>query len=258
VTRVVLGTVRAAFRFHLKGTLKSTSTVAYLILIPVVYATIAFFMYRAGANDEAVLWLALAAGIMGLWSTTLAGSGMALQRERWAGTLELLFSTPPPFASILLGVTLATSAAGLYSLVATLVWGAVFFDVPFDPVHPVWFALSVPATVLTLGLFGLLLAATFILYRQTFALVNLFEYPVWLITGLLVPLSLLPGWVEPLAWLIGPTWGIRAIHESTTGGNPAPELLAAVVLGLVYVILGTVCLSYFEQKARQRATLALT
>lgn len=253
-----LGTVRAAFRFHLKGTLKSTSTVVYLILIPIVYATIAFFMYRAGANEEAVLWIALAAGIMGLWSTTLAGSGMALQRERWAGTLELLFSAPPPFAAILLGVALATSAAGLYSLVATLVWGAVFFNVPFDPVHPIWFALSVPVTVLALGLFGLVLAATFILYRQTFALVNLFEYPVWLITGLLVPLSLLPGWVEPLAWVIGPTWGIKAIHQSTTGGDPLPELFAAVALGLVYVVVGTVCLRFFERLARQRATLALT
>src|SRR4029453_615478 len=229
-----LVTVRASFRFHLKGTLKSTSTVLYLVLIPVVYASIAFFMYRAGANDEAVLWIALAAGLMGLWSTTLAGSGMALQRERWGGTLGILFSPPPPFAAILLGVALATSAAGLYSLVATLVWGAVFFDVPFDPVHPVWFAVSVPLTVLALGLFGLRLAATFILYRQTFALVNLFEYPVWLIAGLLVPLSLLPGWVEPLAWLIGPTGGIKAIHESTTGGNPAPELFAAIALGLVY------------------------
>ena len=256
--RSALTTVRASFRFHLKGTLKSTSTVMYLILIPIVYATIAFFMYRAGANEESVLWLALAAGIMGLWSTTLAGSGMALQRERWAGTLEILFSTPPPFAAILLGVSLATSAAGLYSLVATLVWGAVFFDVPLEVAHPVWFAVSVPATVVALGLFGLVLAATFILYRQTFALVNLFEYPVWLITGLLVPLSLLPGWVEPLSWLIAPTWGIRAIHESATGGNPALELSAAIVLGLCYLGLGIICLRFFERLARQRATLALT
>ena len=253
-----LAVVRAAFRFHLKATLKSTSTVSYLILIPIVYATIAFFMYRAGAAEEAVLWIALAAGIMGLWSTTLAGSGMALQRERWSGTLEILFATPPPFAAILLGVALSTSAAGLYSLVATLVWGVAFFDVPLDLAHPLLFAVSVPTTVLVLGMFGLVLAATFILYRQTFALVNLFEYPVWLITGLLVPLSLLPGWVEPLSWAIGPTWGIRAVHESATGGDPLPELAAALALGVVYVFVGAACLRYFERLARERATVALT
>ena len=256
--RTTLLTVRAAFRFHLKSNLKSTSTVVFLIAIPLVYATIAFFMYEGGANEEAVLWIALAAGIMGLWSSTLAGAGMALQRERWSGTLEVLFTTPPPFAAVLLGVALATSAAGLYSLVATLVWGAVFFDVPLDPVHPVWFAIAIPTTVLALGMFGLVLAATFILYRQTFALVNLFEYPVWLITGLLVPLSLLPGWVQPIAWLIAPTWGIKAIHASATGGDPAGYLFAAVGLGLAYVWIGVVALRFFERLARQKATLALT
>ncbi len=256
--RRLIWVLAASFRFHLKATLKSTSTVLYLLLVPVVYATIAFFMYRAGAAEEAVLWIALAAGLMGLWSTTLAGSGMALQRERWSGTLELLFSTPPPFAVVLLGVALSTSAAGLYSLVATLVWGVLFFDVPLELAHPVLFAVSVPTTVLVLGLFGLVLAATFILYRQAFALVNLFEYPVWLITGLLVPLSLLPGWVEPISWLIGPTWGIQAVHQSATGGNPLPELGAALALGVAYVGLGMLCLRYFERLARERATLALT
>ena len=43
----------------------------------------------------------------------------------------------------------------------------MFFDVPFDPVHPVWFTAAVPVTVLALGMFGLVLASTFILYRQT-------------------------------------------------------------------------------------------
>jgi ABC-2 type transport system permease protein len=253
-----LAVVRGSFRFHLKATLKSSATVMYMLLVPIVYATIAFFMYRHGANDVAVVWIAVAAGIMGLWSTTLAGSGMALQRERWAGTLELLFASPPPFAAVLLGVALATSATGLYSLVATLFWGWAFFHVPLHLAHPVWFAIAVPATVLALGLFGLLLAATFILYRETFALVNLFEYPVWLITGLLVPLSLLPGWVQPLAWLIGPTWGIKAIHAATTGGSPAGYLAVAGVLALASFGLGVGCLHHFEKLARRRATLSLT
>ena len=44
-----------------------------------------------------------------------------------------------------------------------------------------------------------MLASTFVLYRHASAFSNLLEYPIWLVTGLLVPLSLLPGWVEPLS-----------------------------------------------------------
>lgn len=60
-------------------------------------------------------------------------------------------------------------------------------------------------TILSLGLLGLVLASTFVLYRPN-AFSNLLEYPVWLVTGLLVPLSLLPGWVEWISWVLACTW----------------------------------------------------
>jgi ABC-2 type transport system permease protein len=105
---------------------------------------------------------------------------------------------------------------------------------------------------------GLLLASTFVLARNANAFSNLLEYPVWLATGLLVPLTLLPGWVEPLAWVLAPTWGIRAIREAALGGNAWPEIGMCALLGLVYLGLGTIAFKNFERLARQRATLALT
>jgi ABC-2 type transport system permease protein len=48
------------------------------------------------------------------------------------------------------------------------------------------------------------------------------EYPVWLICGFLVPLSLFPDWVRPISWVLAPTWGMNAIRESALGGSPLP------------------------------------
>ena len=105
---------------------------------------------------------------------------------------------------------------------------------------------------------GLLLASTFVLYRQASAFSNLLEYPVWLATGLLVPLSLLPGWVTPISWVLSPTWGIRAIREAAFGGNAWPEIGLCIALGIVYLGLGALALRNFEHLARTRATLSLT
>ena len=88
--------------------------------------------------------------------------------------------------------------------------------------------MALPATVLSLGMLGLLLASTFVLYRNASAFSNLLEYPVWLATGLLVPLSLLPGWVTPISWLLAPTWGMRAIREAAFGGNAWAEIAACL------------------------------
>jgi ABC-2 type transport system permease protein len=255
----VLRIVWAGWKFYVKSLTLSGFFILTSVLQPVIFATIAFLMFRAGAGEGTLLYVALGAGMMGIWSSTLFGSGGAIQWQRWQGTLEYLIAVPPAFVLVLLPLTLATSTIGLYSLTATLFWGRVFFDVPFDLEHPVLFAVAIPATVIGLGLLGLVMAASFILWRSgANALSNLLEYPVWLATGLLVPLSLLPGWVEPISWILAPTWGVRAIREAALGGDPLGPTLMCIALGALYLVLGTILLAHFERLARQRATLSLT
>ncbi|HZO96381.1 MAG TPA: ABC transporter permease [Gaiellaceae bacterium] len=228
------------------------------VLQPVIFATIAFYMFRAGGRPGTLLYAALGAGMMGIWSSTLFGSGGALQWNRWQGTLELLVAAPPPFLVVLLPLTLATSVTGAYSLVATLVWGRVFFGMPLHLAHPWLFLPAVAGAVLSLGLMGLLMASSFILYRHANALSNLLEYPVWVATGLLFPLTLLPGWVAPVSWLLAPRWGIDAIRRSALGGDVWFPLAMCAAAGAAYLVLAAVFLRIFERAARARATLALT
>jgi ABC-2 type transport system permease protein len=255
----VLRLIWAGWKFYVKSLTLSGFFILTSVLQPIIFATIAFLMFRAGGEETALLYIALGAGMMGIWSSTLFGSGGAIQWQRWQGTLEYLIAVPPAFVLIIAPLTLATSTIGLYSLTATLVWGHVFFGVPLDIVHPLLFVVAIPATVFGLGLLGLVMAASFILWRSgANALSNLLEYPVWLATGLLVPLALLPKWVEPISWVLAPTWGVRAIRESALGGDPLLPTLMCIALGGVYLVLGTILLGHFERLARERATLSLT
>jgi ABC-2 type transport system permease protein len=246
------------WKFHLKGLTLSSFFLLISIVQPLIFASIAYYMYEAGAREGTLLYVALGAGLMGMWSSTLFGSGGAIQWQRWQGTLELLIGAPPPFILTLLPLTLATASIGLYSIVATLLWGALLFDVPLSVEHPFLFALSLPTTTIALGLLGLVLASTFVLYRQASAFSNLLEYPIWLVSGLLVPISLLPGWVEPLSWVIAPTWGVRAIRDSALGGDPLFAIGMCVLLSVAYLVIGWFSMANFERLARKRATLSLT
>jgi ABC-2 type transport system permease protein len=229
------------------------------ILQPIIFATIAFYLFKSGGKPGTLLYAALGAGMMGIWSSTLFGSGGALQWNRFQGTLELLVAAPPPFVVVLLPLTLATSITGAYALVATLLWGRLFFGVPLHFEHPVAFLVAVPAGVLSLGLMGLLMASSFVLYRHANALSNLLEYPVWVATGLLFPIALLPGWVRPISWLLAPHWGVDAIRHSATGGGDVWLPIAmCFVVGAVYLVLAALFLRVFERQARARATLSLT
>jgi ABC-2 type transport system permease protein len=227
------------------------------IVYPLFFATVAFFMYRAG-SPQALLYASLGASVMGIWGATSTAAGAALQRERWHGTLELLVAAPAPFALVLLPVTIAMASIGLYSMATTLFWGWALFGIDVHIHHWLLFCLAVPATVISIGMCGFLIAVSFVRYRTAWALGNLLEYPVWLICGFLVPLSLVPGWVRPISWALAPTWGMSAIRESALGGTPLPDLGMCLALGAGYTLVGVLVVEWFLESARARAALSLT
>lgn len=228
------------------------------VVYPLFFATVAFFMFRAGDDTKPLLYASLGAAVMGIWGTTSTAAGNAMARERWHGTLELLVAAPTHFAFVLLPVTIAMASIGIYSMVATLAWGWLVFGIDVEIGDPVAFALAVPATVITIGALGFLLAVGFVRFRQAWALGNMFEYPVWLISGFLVPLSLFPGWVRPFSWALAPTWGINAIRDAALGGSPYGDIAVSLLLGAAYTLIGVVLVNRALQAARAKATLALT
>jgi ABC-2 type transport system permease protein len=242
---------------QLKMLARSSFNGVLAILYPLFFATVAFFMYRAGSPD-ALLYASLGASVMGVWGAVSTAAGSAMQRERWQGTLELLVTAPAPFPLVMLPVTIAMSTLGLYSMAATLLWGRLVFGIGVHIVHPLVFCAAVVVTVLSIGVTGFLMAVSFVRYRTAWALGNLFEYPVWLICGFLVPLSLFPGWVRPLAWVLAPTWGVNAIRESALGGSPLPDLALCAGIGAACLALGVAVSETVLKSARVQATLALT
>jgi ABC-2 type transport system permease protein len=228
------------------------------VIWPLFFATVAFFMFRAGTDPKTLLYASLGSAVMGMWSATSTTGAGAMQRERWHGTLESLVAAPPHFSLILLPITLAMSTIGIYCLVATLLFGRFLFGIDLTVEHPLAFALSIVGTVLSFGGLGFLFAVVFVRFRAAWALGNLFEYPVWLIGGFLVPLVLLPDWVRPISWSLAPTWGMNAIRESALGGTPFPDLAICLALGGGYIVLGILALDRVLGAARKRAALSLT
>jgi ABC-2 type transport system permease protein len=247
----------SGLRIHFIQLSRSGFDLVGVTVWPVLYATIAFYMFGAESEPTVLLTAALGATVMAIWSSVTTGAGGAIEIQRWLGTLELLVAAPVPFIAVLAPITIATAAIGVYALAATLLWGTLLFGIPLDFEHPFLFALSLPSAILAIGMLGLILSATLVLYRAALYLGNSFEYPGWLATGLLVPLSVLPAWVTPLSWVLAPTWAMRAIRESAVGGEPLFAIAMCLGLSACYAAVGVVCLRGFERLARKHATLAL-
>jgi ABC-2 type transport system permease protein len=243
---------------QLKLMMRSAWNGVLSVLWPMFFATTAFFIFRAGHDPHTLLFASLGASVMGIWSATSTSAANMLQRERRTGTLELLAATPANFALVLLPISVAMATVGLYSMVATLLWGHFVFGIAMHLVHPLLFVVAVPVTIASVGALGFLLAVGFVRYRQAWALGNALEYPVWLICGFLVPLSLLPGWVAPISWLLAPTFGVRAIRSAALGGAPLGDVLLCGALGFAYFAIGVLLTERVLNLARKSAALSLS
>jgi ABC-2 type transport system permease protein len=243
--------------FQLKQMTKAGLFVFTSIIEPLIFATLSYYLFKAGHRPGTLLYASLSAGLMGIWTSTLYGSGGVISWQRWQGTLEPTVVSPPALILIIFPMAVSTASIGLYSVAATLLWGRLAFGIPLDLAHPLTFALALPVTILTLGALGLVIGGSFVLYRNANALANMLEFPVWLVTGALVSISLLPGWVRPLSWVLSPTWGFRAVRRAAFGGDAWPALGTSLALAAVYLVLGALCIRLFELQARKRAALAL-
>jgi ABC-2 type transport system permease protein len=250
--------VAVAWLLNVKQLTRSSFDGFLAIAWPLFFATVAFFMFRAGGDPDALVYASLGAAVMGIWTATSVAAGGALQRERWHGTLELLVAAPAHFSLVLLPLAFATSAIGVYCMATTLLWGRFVFGIDLKFEQPFLLAAAIPATILSIGALGFLMAVAFARYRTAWALGSMTEYPIWLICGFLVPLTLLPGWVRPISWGLAPTWGMRAIRESATGGSPLPDIAMCLLLGGIYVAIGVVITEGVLRAARRSASLSLT
>lgn len=250
--------VAVGVRTHLLHLSRSGVDLVVALFSPLVYATLAVYLFRAGGHPDRLLQAAVGAGLMGVWSSVLFGSGGAIQDQRWLGTLESLVIAPTRLFLVLLPITFATSLVGMYSMFATIAWSTLLFGVPLTPASPELFAPALIVCVVALGMLGMFLASTFVLLRNANALANALDYPVWMLSGMLVSTTTLPGWTHAVTWVLPTSWAARAVQAATGGGAVALPAAMALVLGAAYMLFAFVALKWVEKRARHAGTLALT
>jgi ABC-2 type transport system permease protein len=229
------------FVIHFKIVSRSPFAIGVGATWPIVNATLAYFMYSAGGTPQTLLYASLGSAVAGIFSMIAIDATGAIQRQRFWGTLELLVGAPVNFAAILLPMTIAIASVGIYCLATTLVWGRLVYGIPLPLEHPLAFVLAIPTTLVSVGVLGFALCMLLVRFRWAGQIGNSLEYPVWLVSGLLFPIAVLP-----------------ALLHGALGGPAWRDLGMCALLSVVYGAIGISILDRFMDAARRSATLSLT
>jgi ABC-2 type transport system permease protein len=196
---------------------------------------------------------------MSLWWFAIFQGGWVITTERWEGTVDYLVAAPAGFAPVVLGRIATMMVAGLASFAEVWLIGLVLgIDVTVR--HPVVFAATLLLTAFAMTTTALLLANIFVLARSAATFSNSLSYPFYVLGGILVPVALLPGWLQPFSKVIFLSWSARSLRDSLAAApvhGAALNLTMIFVLGCAALGVATVLLGRILRHVRETGELGL-
>ncbi len=242
----------------------------YSIIRPISHAAILVVMYGVitGGNFSNPLfaYIYLGNAFYTYVFTVMNGVSWAVidDREHYR-TLKYMYVAPIRIPVYLLGRGVAGFLTASLSVLITIVAGVVFLHVSFDPLQANWplFFLSLFIGVVMLALMGLLLAAVSLLVvRHSGFLAEGVSGVLFLFSGAIYPLEVLPKWLQPVGFAIPITYWLELMRRSLVGNvaQAFPTLsrfgnleLLGILVGLT-IVFGVVSVYVFrlcDKRARE-------
>jgi len=248
----------SAFRMAMLHWIADPQWVIPNVIAPFVFTFVALTLFK-GAAGPFGLYAVLGGGMMGMWGNTLYSSGFAIEFEKWQGTLEEVMAAPSNLLHVIAGRSISNALFGLTNMMAILLIASVVFRVPLGIASPVLFALAIVLTLLSVSALGLIFASAFVLSRYAQVFTNGLEFPIYVISGSMFPIALLPFWAHPVSYLLGPTWGIEAVRIAAAQESVSSTFWTNVgvllLITFAYVLIASFLFKKVETKARRDGTL---
>lgn len=184
-------------------------------------------------------------------------------------TLKYMYVAPINIPFYLIGRGVARMLIGTISVTITLLFGIVFLKLPVTLAGINWplFIATLLIGLVMLAVMGLFLAGiTLMIANHVWFLGEAVAGALYVFSGAIFPLEVLPAWLQPIGFLIPITYWLELIRRALVGDIAAafPTLaglnnlqLIGIVVGLTVVLtlLAVVVFRWCEHQARERGLI---
>jgi ABC-2 type transport system permease protein len=246
------------------GQQRETSWMLFDIIMPLGSVIGYVLVYKAlKAPQEYIGFVVMGGAMIAFWMNVLWSMSSQLYWEKEQGNLALYIIAPNSMMAILLGMALGGMVATLLRAGAIMLIGSWMFNVQYAVVNPLQlFAVFILAMTALYGM-GMMFASAFLLFgREAWAVSDLIQEPVNLVTGFYFPVKSLPFWIAAAASIIPLTLGLDAMRQLAFPSGfqmgfltPGIEILILVVLSVVFLVGAKFLLAYTEKLAIREGRL---
>ncbi|WP_162467203.1 ABC transporter permease [Streptomyces cavernae] len=224
----------AGFRLQTALLRRAFGDLHTLLTVPVytlIFLAMTDGVHRPGLSTDAVL----APALMGLWFMAVFTAGDLIVWDRHHGTLEPTVAAPGSLAPVITGRIGAVTLLSFVVYVESWAVGAGY-GLRLTVHHPLVFLAGVVATAFATACTAAMIATLLVLPRNAQIYQNSVSWPLFLLSGIIVPISALPDWLRPLSRLSFLYWS-AGLLRSALGTHPVDDALLRLT---AVVLLGTV------------------
>lgn len=219
-----------------------------LIANPILNTILLYEMFRNSGEENFASYVILGAGLMGIWSCICFSSAGDINRERYSGTLSLVFAAPAGFPKIILGKILGNTILSLTTLAISLATAVIIYQTPIVLMSPGYFVIAFIAMIISFVVISSILACLLTLSRRTTLYMNCIEIPFILLCGLSFPIDILPQWVRPFSYLLAPTWAVELLRMAVAGVEDISGFWGKLIVLMMLSMMGILFASWLYKK----------
>ncbi len=253
--RVVLASIRAQVQMSRRN-LEDLLPLITMPLYTLVFMAIFIYSGRRDLTGYALVApLLITVAQMGIFVAS-----EVIVRERSGGTIEMVVATPASFTLIIWARVAVLTCLGLVGFVESWLLARLAFNVSVTVHHFYLLVATLVLTTIASASTALITSVLISFMRSQRAFQNVLTFPLYLMSGVLVPVTFLPSFLQPFSRLLFLYWSANLLRDSLESAPPAnPEIgLAAIALLAIGAgVLGTFLIERMLTYLKREGTLGL-
>lgn len=219
-----------------------------MIIAPLSLTLITVVISKNSNAEDIIMNYVILISLYGVLSGTFISSSRSLEKEKYQDTLLLLFLSNVSLWKLVLNKLIANLIIAVVNLILTICIFLIFFSTKVDNIGYVLLGFVL---LLVFSIFhSLILSYIFLILKSPYTVCSIISRFVILITGIVIPLSMIPKGIVILFSISGLPQIFSIVYYGLEGvGLMSVEYLVILPLILVmYIYLGLKLLANIESK----------
>jgi len=257
IVSIILGTMK----IQMKNSFVRPMYRFCLLVNPISNTILLYYMFRNSMMEDFMTYVIVGAGLSSLWECICFSSIGDINRERWYGTLPIIFCAPASFDLIILGKIIGNTVLSMATLCITILTAKILFGESIQIANILCFLLAFILAICTFVVISQVFAYLLALSRKTTLYMNCLSIPIALVCGFVIPVELLPKWILPISYSLPMTWVVKLIRGTFDENFRGKEYVFCFIILMIEILIFTIAFRLLyriiERQVKINASLEL-